>query len=666
MQSQRPAPPLSYPRGAFPRIEWSLTLPDLSGNPFDPAENDIAVRVRMPGSRTVTLPAFYDGGEIWRVRHRPHAAGRYSVVAVTRNGRPLTPKGGLPAPVGVSGKASPGFVRRDPKGGFRHDNGASYYPLGHNVGWGRGPDSGDDIARQFARMGAAGENWARVWMCHWDGKNLDWVMNAPNPPGRLDLTVARRWDRILDAAEKHGIFVQMVLQHHGQYSTTTNPNWGENPWNRRNGGFLDTPEAFFTDEQARRMTRAKYRYILARWGHSPNVLCWELFNEVEWVDALRTAKRPEVIAAWHKEMAAHLRQHDPYRHLVASSSKVDIPGLYDAMDFVQPHVYAPNPVSAVQRPSLPPRMPKPKPVFFGEFGPSGDLNADDGSFLHVALWTSLMSEADGAAMYWQWENVDRRNLYPRFASAAAFLKASRLGASRGLRPVNLTIETEAAGTLSGGPGIGWGKSERTNFVASPSGGGIMGIEQMSSYLQGNANRALNPHADFVVNYRQPGEFRVQLRQAARAGAKVVLKVDGEPVTEQEFAAAERDQNVNAALIARVPAGAHTVRLENVGPDWAVVERITLTPYGPAFGGLAKGTTDRAACFLYRGGDTPTETAKGTVTLPGLRSGKYRVLWWDTWAGKTRSEAVATVTAGKPLRLTVPPFARDLAGYVERK
>jgi hypothetical protein len=21
-------------------------------------------------------------------------------------------------------------------------------------------------------MGKAGENWARVWMCHWDGKNL--------------------------------------------------------------------------------------------------------------------------------------------------------------------------------------------------------------------------------------------------------------------------------------------------------------------------------------------------------------------------------------------------------------------------------------------------------------------------------------------------------------
>jgi hypothetical protein len=666
MQNRRPAPTLSYPRGAFPRIEWPLAFAGISGNPFDPDENDIRVLVRMPGNGEVSLPAFYIGENKWAVRHRPHATGRYSIAAVTRNGRPLVPRGGMPAPITVGGKAGAGFVRRDPKGGFRHDNGTAYYPIGHNVGWGRGPDSGDDIAQQFAKMGAAGENWARVWMCHWDGKNLDWVMGAKNELGRLDLTVARRWDKIMDAAEKHGIFVQMVLQHHGQYSTTTNPNWGENPWNRQLGGFLNKPEEFFTDEQARKLTRAKYRYILARWGHSPHILCWELFNEVEWVDALRTANRPEIVAAWHKEMAAHLRGHDPYRHLVASSSKVEISGLYDSMDFVQPHVYAPNPVSAVQRPPMPEKLPKPLPVFFGEFGPGGDLNADDGSFLHTALWTSLMSVADGAAMYWQWENVERRNLYPRFASAAAFLKASKLGAARGLRPRNLTIETEEAGTLTGGPGIGWGKSERTNFVASPSGGGIVGIEQMSSFLQGDSNRAMNPYADFVVNYRQPGEFRVRLAQSAKAGAKVVLKLDGEPVTEQEFAAADRDQRVEATLIAKVPAGAHTIRLENVGTDWVVVDRITLTPYGPSFQGVAKGAGDRAACFLYRGPDAGTGTARGAMTLPGLRPGKYRVLWWNTWAGKPLSEAAATVAAGKQLRLTTPPFAKDLAVFVERK
>jgi hypothetical protein len=103
--------------------------------------------------------------------------------------------------------------------------------------------------------------------------------------------VARRWDTIVEAADKNGIFFPDGLQHHGQYSTRTNPNWGENPWNAANGGFLAKPEDFFTDARAKALTKAKYRYIIARWGYSPSILAWELFNEVQYTDAARDNKR---------------------------------------------------------------------------------------------------------------------------------------------------------------------------------------------------------------------------------------------------------------------------------------------------------------------------------------------------------------------------------------
>src|SRR6266481_9445051 len=113
-------------------------------------------------------------------------------------------------------------------------------------------------------------------------------------------------------------------------------NWAINPWNAKNGGFLATPEEFFTNPRARALTRAKYRYILARWGYSTHVLAWELFNEVEWTDAIRN-QHADTVAAWHREMAAFLRQQDPNRHLITTSSDTKIPGLYEAMDYVQPH-----------------------------------------------------------------------------------------------------------------------------------------------------------------------------------------------------------------------------------------------------------------------------------------------------------------------------------------
>src|SRR5262249_28077262 len=177
-------------------------------------------------------------------------------------------------------------------------------------------DRGPDIPEIFAKMGRAGENWSRVWMDHWDGKNLDWP--APGRSGELDVDVARRWDSIVDAAERSGIYFQMVLQHHGQYSSRVNPSSVENPWNRKNGGFLDTPEQFFTDARARALTKAKYRYIVARWGYSPHVLAWELFNEVQFTDAMGHGQRDAVVG-WHRDMAAYLRAQDPNYLLVTTS-----------------------------------------------------------------------------------------------------------------------------------------------------------------------------------------------------------------------------------------------------------------------------------------------------------------------------------------------------------
>lgn len=644
------------------KLEATFSLPGVTGNPFDYRDNDVQVRIVGPNKSVVSYPAFYDGGDVWRVRIAPRTPGHYRIIGVFRNGADAHPSGLAPSSWTVApSQVVSGFVRRDPSNSARFvfENGRTYYPVGHNAAWKGGNDP--DVPELLTKMGRAGENWSRVWMNHWDNKNLDWKPDGKGTPGTLDLDVAKRWDTIVDAAQKSGVHFQMVLQHHGQYSTQVNPNWGENPWNRRNGGFLDTPEAFFTDERARALTRAKYRYILARWGYSPAILAWELFNEVQFTDALRVKKDTASVVAWHREMAQFLRTQDPYHHLVTTSSDTDIVGLYDTVDYVQPHAYPPDGVATVQ--SARPQT-FGKPIFFGEIGPSGDLNRDDGTFLHNILWASLASESSGTAQYWAWDLVDSKNLYGQFTSVSAFLRASDLPSQMArLRPATITVQTPDRGSLSFGPGGGWGKGQTSVFPISAN--GVQGTDTMPAYLQGRTHADLFSRADFPLELDRPADFRVTFKQAAKAGAHVRLLVEETVAAEHDFAQAAQDTNGETTLTAHLPAGHHTVRLDNTGPDWAVIERVTLAPFGPTLRVLGKADTKTAVLWI-RNTRPETVPSEGTITVSGFAPGTYQVIWWDTWAGRELRRASVTVAPGKtakPLVLTTPSVTRDVAVFV---
>lgn len=196
---------------SYPRIEASFNLPDLQGDPLDFEHNDVRAQILLPDGKVLSLPAFFDGGTTWRVRHTPTAPGKYQVVSVTRNGvAVLSPiaitRLGVPVALPVTpstfqvgGASDAGFIGLDPKNPrrFSFDSGARYYPLGTNQAWLSGR-AGEYTAR-FAKMGASGQNWSRVWMNHWDGKNLDW---APDGKGGFSLDAARHWDEVVDAAAK--------------------------------------------------------------------------------------------------------------------------------------------------------------------------------------------------------------------------------------------------------------------------------------------------------------------------------------------------------------------------------------------------------------------------------------------------------------------------------
>ena len=654
------AVPPPVPR--YAKFEAAFTLPEQTGNPYDPAVNDIEVTFAGPGGQSATTPAFWDGDR-WRVRFAPTRVGAYGLT-VLRGGVTIHPADLAPARFRCVPSDSPGFVRRDAgtTQRFVFDNGQTYYPLGMNAAW-TGREM-PDYAAPFAKMHGAGMNWARVWMTYWDGKALEWSPDrTKNPPhGELLPAAARRWDAIFDAAEQNGVYVQMTLQHHGQYTERTDPNWRDNPFNVANGGFLAHPDDFFTDPEAKRLTKAKYRYVVARWSYSPHLLAYELFNEVQNIGEAQGHFAD--VVAWYKEMASYVRSLDANHHLITTSyTSPGEPLAAIGLDYDQPHEYTHDLVSYFAG-----LRGGDKPLFTGEWGP-GDTRSDmTEQTLHDGLWASLMAPTAGAGQFWFWDQVIPQNWWSQYASASGFLRADGVTAGRTTTErIHVRLRTTGTpGDLSFAPTGGWGKATRDTVTVLPD-GEAPDLSGLPSFVQGSNHRDMMPlPITFVLDCRAACQFRVILGTIARAGAHPTLTVDGAAGAEADFPATGADHDAGRTLSVALPAGPHRVALSNSGPDWFVVSRLTVTHYAPPVAVLAKGDSHRVVFWAYGRDRAGTAAGDTTLLLPGLAPGAYVARLWDPWQGRALP-SVPLVRRGGVMELTLPPgtLGRDVAGVVER-
>jgi hypothetical protein len=646
-------------------IELQFELPQLQGNPFDYTANDVQVVFSPSTGTPVSVPAFFDGGTTWRARFRPGVAGRYTVGAITLNGKDAHAAAISQTEFDVPAMKDPGFVRIDPKNKMRFafDDGSPFYPVGYDLAWrSRGEIEMPPLVDSLDRMGKAGVNWTRIWMNYWDGKNLDWPLASDEPLkiGTLLLPVARTWDDIVDTAEKNRIYFQMVLQHHGQYSSRTDTNWQLNPWNKINGGWLENPEDFFTDPRAIQLTKNKYRYILARWGYSPAIMAFELFNEVESTDGFK--KDLASVAAWHKTMAQFLREQDPNHHLITTSSDTTKQSIWPATDYYQAHAYPSDLISAIAGLD---NQKLERAYFYGEMGASSGSSKSSAETLHEILWASIMSGSAGTGEYWNWFDVEPQNLLGQFTSVQDFIKQSGLLKDPKLEPVSFDAQTANRSPLRFGPGRDWASSATTQYVVDPS-GRVENLGGMSAFLQGTgANHAMFPFASFQVNYPQAGTFAVQVDQTTAAGAKLEASVDGKLIAAIALGKTRNENaRLNATLEFAVPAGSHQVRLENTGEDWVHIHQFVLTPYASELAVLGKSSGKMAVLWVYRRDvGTGKKGVAGTIQINGLSEGSYQIVWWDCRAGKILQQTNASAIANRPLELTTPSIEQDAACWI---
>ena len=682
---------------AYPVVGASFELPEVRERFF---ETEVWGELTPPSGTVRLLPAFFDGTNaagtgVWRLRITPREPGPHRLTVWTgdpQHRRQPVVAGFTNGEFVVTGEPlAHGFVRIAPGNprAFACDDGTPYYPIGLNTAWEK--SRATKMAVLFEKMHAAGLNWGRVWMTHfYKSSNLDWVWGKPIPPGTLDLEVARLWDQRIQAAERNDIRLQVVLQHHGQYNSLIMSDWRRNPWNVQNGGFLATPEAFFTDPRARELTRMKWRYAVARWGYSTSIMAWELFNEVELTDAY-TSQVAQAVADWHGDMAAYLRSIDPYGHLITSSAPpLDSP-LWQPLDYYQPHAYPQDTITAAMA-LAGPAASLAKPVFYGEMGRAGDgLDVDDGRDLRRILWPGLLTCESGAPQYWSWTAVDTNNLWPCFRAATALGALTGLTGPCARHRINATVATDALADIRFG-GSGWMATPAAEIDVPTDGSLIQPPSAFSAYIHGAPDKLADGYPGSVtlrLDARQPTTVSADIAEISHFGAGLTVSVDDTvaasnawPTTRQQELR-RKPVAVSTTLTVRIPAGRHRVRFSGTGPDWLLVSQFTVRDYVPALRAVAHGTPTQAVAWIVNqtgieypplphpkthevplAGPQPPP-ATGTLSLPGLEPGPYRVMWWDTLAGRPLDTTVVR-HGGGTLRLTTPPIAKDIAVWVRRQ
>ncbi|MBA3847224.1 MAG: glycosyltransferase, partial [Planctomycetes bacterium] len=456
-------PPLSIALAPVPAAEqramteFSFTLSRWYDNPFDPRQISVEGVFTAPDGRITRVPAFYtqdftrtadterevlraDGAPRWALRWTPEAPGEHQlrIEAADGDGTQVA----AAASIGVVASKRRGFARIDPDARhFRYDDGSFLYPLAWNI---RSPR--DEILDRIAKvpqpadaLGAiamegfvdkladAKQNIGRVWMSPWFG-SLEWRRDVAgfHGLGQYNLQNAWRLDRVLDAATRRGIMIELALHHHGPFTEAYDSQWRENPYNQRNAGPLRHPAQVMTDAEAKRLFADRLRYIAARWGADPALFAWTMWIEVDMVAPAAPT------TAWHIDMARRLRGWDQGRHII-STEFCNSPGI-DALwrtpeiEYVQMGGYSFGTGLIRVLSEYARDLQYGKPLIIEEYGG----HAQGGSApwvaheLHDGPWAGWMLPLSGAPMPWWWNLAFHHGLERRHRRFADYIAGEDL------------------------------------------------------------------------------------------------------------------------------------------------------------------------------------------------------------------------------------------------
>lgn len=400
-----------------------LGMPEVS-NAFDPAEADLVATITTPESVRMQIPLFWYqeftivtgitqspekavGNPEWRLKFRSLSPGTYhiSVLAKIKDkvvavpDFTLTTKYSTVEPIRVKDTY---FVQGDD----------IFIPFAYNIAWANRFEEINRYERWFKAASEGGVNVARVWMASWS-VGIEW---SDTGLGDYTKRLPRAWvlDQIYRIAAKYGIYINLVLLNHGAFSVSTNAEWYSNAYFKGNGGPIENPGEFASNQVARKFWERRLRYITARWAGEPNHFTWEWWNEVNF-----TPLSGSELTEWIKWSDSILNTWDPYKSLTTTSwSTAASLQDWSSVDYGVVHVYDdkdPIKTLSVQAEAMKAVLPN-KPILVGEMG-SGTTTEDPftdpkGLHLHNAHWAATFVGFGAPASYWWWDlYVDPLNLW---------------------------------------------------------------------------------------------------------------------------------------------------------------------------------------------------------------------------------------------------------------
>jgi hypothetical protein len=328
------------------------------------------------------------------------------------------------------------FVRISPRDSryFELTNGQAYIPIGLNI---VGPPRGDWAAMEewFQKLSAHGGNFVRVWL----GSSYFDVEHARS--GQYDPQRAERIDTLLAAARKHGIRLKLCLESFRHLGEGKKPVFAKPLHHVSQGGPANNTAEFFDSLRCREQFQGKLAWFAQRYGSEPIVFGWELWNEMDCIQAgdwkaWTTVMLPELHRLFPQNLAVQsLGSYDS----ISKRKRYQELCRLEGNDVLQVHRYLDlgaaldtchGPVDLLAADAVGELLSYGvrKPVLLAESGAvepqhTGPLKLYDkdraGMILHDVLFAPFFSGAAGPGHIWHWDvYVDRQDLWRHFGRFA--------------------------------------------------------------------------------------------------------------------------------------------------------------------------------------------------------------------------------------------------------
>ncbi|MEW6443426.1 MAG: hypothetical protein AB1640_21010 [bacterium] len=162
---------------------------------------------------------------------------------------------------------------------FQFRDGTPFVPVGHND-W---TDlrlflDTDRLEPYLSFMKQNGENVLRLVLDSY-GLNADsrYQNRVETRVGEFNPDLVAALDNLTRAAERHGVYLLIAV-----WCVYENVNWPRHPYNVRydaEKGLVENPDDLLEDPRAIEAAKNRMRFFIERWGSSPSIFAWELWNE---------------------------------------------------------------------------------------------------------------------------------------------------------------------------------------------------------------------------------------------------------------------------------------------------------------------------------------------------------------------------------------------------